>query len=145
MPETTTLLTRHFWNSYFLTAASISTITDCSYFNQIVFFKWNQKLSRCIICLQNMSFALSVLPIENLYKRKSQVNMELKFVKSSDAVMERYQKHVYNNTFIYNEIFITIIILLMFKHPGLSLHLFLETLFTCDSCSCHKSKFTLII
>lgn len=47
-----------------------------------------------------MSFALSVLPIENLYKRKSQVNMELKFVKGLDAVRERYQKHVFNNTLI---------------------------------------------
>ena len=69
-------------------------MTDCSDFNQIVFFKWNQEFSRCIICFQNMSFTLSVLPIEDLYERESQVQMGLVGTEGSDAVMMRDKEQV---------------------------------------------------
>lgn len=74
-------LTWHFWNPNFLTAASIPTITNCSYFNQVVLFKGNQKLSRCIVCFQNMSFTLSVLPVQNLNKMMNRVKWTCSFSK----------------------------------------------------------------
>lgn len=74
-------LTWHFWNPNFLTAASIPTITNCSYFNQVVLFKGNQKLSRCVVCFQNMSFTLSVLPVQNLNKIVNHVTWTCGFLK----------------------------------------------------------------
>lgn len=68
-----TLLTGHLGNPDLLAAAAIATIADGPYLDQVVLFEGHQQLSRCVVCLQNVGFALSVLPVQDLNKTVTHV------------------------------------------------------------------------